>query len=206
MKKRVILWIMLLLPGTAGVFAQSGTTGPLTWTLDNGTLTISGKGAMPDYGFFSHAPWSSCRSDITTAVIGDGVTSIGYYTFSVCNRLTAIHVAEDNTAYASVNGVLFNKAKTTLIQYPAGKQDVNYAIPNSVTSIGDYAFSRCYALRSVTSLNPTPPNIRTSPYIFDGIALSRDTLYVPAASIDAYKLADGWKEFGTVRAYSPTAK
>jgi hypothetical protein len=57
---------------------------------------------------------------------------------------------ENNTAYASENGVLFNKAKTTLIQYPAGKPDANYEIPGSVTNIGDYAFSDCIPLTSVT--------------------------------------------------------
>jgi hypothetical protein len=99
MKKRVVLWIMMLLPGTAGVFAQSGgTTGPLTWTLDNGTLTISGKGAMPDYSYPDYAPWSSCSSDITTAVIGDGVTSIGNDAFFYCDALTSVTIGNSVTS------------------------------------------------------------------------------------------------------------
>jgi hypothetical protein len=48
---------------------------------------------------------------------------------------------------------LFNKAKTTLIQYPAGKPDTNYAIPNSVKSIGNSAFFGCSSLTSVTIPN-----------------------------------------------------
>jgi uncharacterized repeat protein (TIGR02543 family) len=58
-------------------------------------------------------------------------------------------VSESNTAYSSVEGVLFNKNQTTLAAYPAGKTG-SYAIPSSVTSIGDYAFSGCSGLTSVT--------------------------------------------------------
>ncbi len=49
-------------------------------------------------------------------------------------------MATDNTAYSSEDGILFNRSKTTLIQYPAGKSGNSYSIPNSVTSIIKYAF------------------------------------------------------------------
>jgi hypothetical protein len=67
--------------------------------------------------------------------------------FTGCSGLTSINV--DNTAYISENGVLFNRAKTTLIQYPSGKSGA-YTIPNSVTSIGKFAFYYCRGLTSVT--------------------------------------------------------
>ena len=57
-----------------------------------------------------------------------------------------------NSVYSSVDGVLFNKSQTTLIQYPGAKPEA-YTIPNSVTSIGDYAFSGCTSLTSVTIPN-----------------------------------------------------
>ena len=57
-----------------------------------------------------------------------------------------------NSVYSSVDGVLFNKNQTTLIQCPGGKAG-SYTIPNSVTSIGDCAFVDCTSLTSVTIPN-----------------------------------------------------
>jgi len=81
--------------------------------------------------------------------IPDSVTSIGDYAFDGCSRLTSITVADGNSAYASVNGVLFDKSQTTLVQYPPGKTG-GYAIPSSVLAIGNFAFSDCSGLTSVT--------------------------------------------------------
>ena len=89
---------------------------------------------------------------LTSVVIPNSVTSIGERAFYYCSGLTSIDVASDNSNYCSVDGVLFNKDKTTLIQYPGGKQGA-YTIPNSVTSIGNYAFYYCTGLTSVTIPN-----------------------------------------------------
>ena len=96
--------------------------------------------------------FSGCSS-LTSITIPNSVTNIGDSTFWGCSSLTAIYVAVDNKNYTSVNGVLFNKDKTALICYPAGKTDKSYNITNSVTSIGDYAFNGCSSLTSVTIPN-----------------------------------------------------
>ncbi|MGN0526654.1 MAG: leucine-rich repeat protein, partial [Acutalibacteraceae bacterium] len=90
-----------------------------------------------------------CRS-LTSVSIGNGVTSIGNEAFNGCTSLTSINVDENNTKYSSVDGVLFNKNKTVLIQCPAGKTDNNYVVPDSVTNIGDYAFYICRNLKIIT--------------------------------------------------------
>ena len=54
-----------------------------------------------------------------------------------------------NTAYSSEGGVLFDKAKTALIQYPIGNVRTSYTIPDSVTSIGSRAFYGCTSLASM---------------------------------------------------------
>ena len=93
--------------------------------------------------------FSKCES-LTSVTIPNSVTSIGWGAFSNCAALTGIRVAEGNSHYSSdASGVLFSKDKTTLVQCP-GAFSGSYAIPNSVTSIGDYAFSGCSSLTSVT--------------------------------------------------------
>lgn len=69
--------------------------------------------------------------------------------FINCKNLTAINVAAGNTAYSSVNGVLFNKDQTKLICCPEGTED-GYQIPNTVTSVGTWAFYACKKFVSVT--------------------------------------------------------
>ena len=219
MKKRLlsfvlaVLMIASLLPATAlaADIVDSGTCGAegdgsnLTWTLDSeGTLTISGTGAMKSYSYFdSDGKWNNNNErapwyDITwikSVVIGEGVTSIGsyaffgcasptgvtipdgvtsigdwafgcceslksvtipasvtnigYHAFASCKSLTGIWVDESNSHYSSdASGVLFSKDKITLVQCPGAFK--NYSIPDSVTSIGDWAFHGCRSLTSVT--------------------------------------------------------
>ncbi len=98
--------------------------------------------------------FGDCRS-LTSITIPDSVTSIGNRTgchaFSWCSSLTNINVSDNNKNYSSIDGVLFNKDKTVIIKYPEGKESKSYKIPNSVTSIGIYAFSDyCSSLTSIT--------------------------------------------------------
>ena len=92
--------------------------------------------------------FSRCES-LTSVTIPDSVTRIGDCAFISCTSLTGIWVAEGNSHYSSdASGVLFNKDMTTLVQCPGAF--AAYTIPDSVTRIGDSAFSYCTSLTSVT--------------------------------------------------------
>ena len=88
--------------------------------------------------------------DIT---IGSSVKSIDLFTFFNSELLANINVVEENANYSSENGILFNKDKTEIVCYPAGKTDAEYVIPDSVTSIGGYAFYDCTSLTNITIPN-----------------------------------------------------
>ena len=89
---------------------------------------------------------------LTSVTIPDSVTSIGVAAFAGCLSLTNIAVNAENPYYASVGGVLFDRALDTLRGFPGGLAG-SYTIPNSVTSIGVSAFVDCSGLTSVTIPN-----------------------------------------------------
>ncbi len=117
--------IFSLLPVSAMAdAAESGACGDnLTWTLENGVLTISGTGKMDGYGYYTKkpdgssvtsAPWGEYYEAIERVVIENGVTSIGNCAFYSCTEIKGA------------------------------------SIPDSVESIGSYAFSGCSGLETVT--------------------------------------------------------
>ena len=99
--------------------------------------------SIGDYAFYY------CDS-LTSVTIPSSVTSIGDLVFSYCMSLTNITVDSRNPAYASIDGVLFDKSIRTIIAYPRKKTARTYTIPSSVTSIGNSAFYFCYNLTSLT--------------------------------------------------------
>ena len=170
MKKRLlsfvlaVLMIASLLPATAlaAGIVDSGTCGAeVTWTLDSeGVLTISGSGDMYDYYSSSGAPWHGSSSRVKSAVIADGVTSIGEKAFCDCSSLTSVTIPNSVT---SIGERAFSECTSlTSVTIPdsvtcIGMRAFFYCtsltsvtIPDSVTSIGQEAFYKCESLTSVT--------------------------------------------------------
>lgn len=121
--------------------------------------------ALPDYSF-RNCRWltslaipnsinsigafafSNCTNLISISILR-GISEIGYSAFSNCNALNEINVADENTDYSSVDGVLFDKERKILIQYPTGNSRTNYQIPHGVIEIGSSSFRGCGNLSSV---------------------------------------------------------
>jgi hypothetical protein len=131
--------------------------------------------------------------------IPDTVTAIGDGAFSGCSSLTAISVNPANPNYASDNGVLLNKTRTTLIQCPMGYSGP-YTIPDTVTAIGDGAFSGCSSLTAI-SVNPANPNYASD----NGVLLNktRTTLIqCPGGYSGPYTIPDSVTSIGDGTFYS----
>ena len=120
-----------------GEDAFSGCTGLTSVTIGNSVKEIGS------------SAFKGCKG-LTSITIPSSVTSIGRRAFSGCTGLTSINVDEGSSKYKSIDGVLFSKDGTKLIKYPEGKKATNYSIPDSVKSIGEYAFEGCTGLTSVT--------------------------------------------------------
>ena len=126
--------------------------------------------------------FSGCSS-LTSVTIGNGITSIND-SFSGCVSLKSFTVSESNSAYSSKDGVLFNKNKTKLVAYPAGKTNTSYTIPNSVSEIKEWAFSDCSDLTNVTIPNSVS---KISYGTFWGCSsLTSVTIPTSVKSIDGY--------------------
>ena len=124
-------------PVTAiGAYAFQDCDGLTSVTIPDSVTSI-GRGAFSD-----------C-SAMASVTIPDSVASIAFDVFHSCENLTNIEVSTANAQYSSENGVLFNKDKTTLVAFPAGKSG-HYTIPDTVTTIGQMAFRGSNSLTSVT--------------------------------------------------------
>ena len=107
---------------------------------------------LPESLTYIGSAFEGCTS-LTSITIPNSVTYVDSDAFAGCTSLTEIKVAVENPNYVSVNGVLYNKSRTVLICYPAGKKDKNYKILDSVTAIYRYAFYGCTSITSITIPN-----------------------------------------------------
>lgn len=133
-----------------------------------------------DYAF------SGCES-LTSVYIPSSVTNIYECAFSDCSSLTSFTVSPDNSRYCSVDGVLFNKDKTYLIQCPSGKTGT-FTIPDSVTFIDSWVFSGCKSLTSVI----IPDSVNGISYGSFANCSKLTSMFIPNSVI----LVDGQAFFG----------
>ncbi|MCM1168687.1 MAG: leucine-rich repeat protein [Bacteroides sp.] len=224
--KKFLFVIFLLVGCLTGVTAQqNGTCGEnLTWTLDeNGTLTISGTGAMDDYS--NTGSWDR---EINQLVLEEGITHIGDHAFYHCKNLSSLSFPKSLRSIGvysffecvGVRGMLnLPKGLTSIGERAFGSCEFTgslnlpesltsigawaftncngftglLTLPEGLTSIGDYAFSGCSGFTIIFNENKIPIAIAAD--VFSTQTLSEAKLYVPAGSETAYSQAEVWKEF-----------
>ena len=108
--------------------------------------------------------FSSCES-LVSVTIPEQVSEMGFCVFSGCKMLERITVSPDNETYASQNGVLFNKDKTTLLKYPEGRVATSYLVPDSVTCIAAGAVESCTNLKNIV-ISSNVDTIESGNFIF----------------------------------------
>jgi hypothetical protein len=173
-----------------------------TYTIPGTVTTIGSEAFQYNFG-------------VNRVVIPASLTTIVDDAFGSCRGLTEFVVDPGNLNFSTLDGCLFNKNQSALIIYPAGKKG-NYTIPNTVTSIRNYAFSGCteltsvvigssvssmqtgsfvgcWNLLSISSARAIPISLN-NPYVFSAIANTNWTLYVPVGSKTAYQAANQWKD------------
>ena len=154
-----LVMVLALLPFGAATAeaATSGSCGSgVTWKLDNGTLTISGKGAMTDFTDENLPPWLDDSESVTKIVVSSGVTRIGDVAFIMCSNATSVSIASSVTEIGE--GAFSYCYGLESITLPGGLKKIgsmaffgcisvtSMRVPASVTEIGTAAFSCCGAM------------------------------------------------------------
>ena len=195
-----VMAVLFLLAAPNLRAAKSGKCGAnVTWTLDDqGVLTIEGTGAMDSNGSNQWRSFSPKK-----AVIKDGVTTIGDYAFYNCTGLTSVTIPNSVTsigdyAFAVCTGltsVTIPNSVTSIESYAfsACTGLTSVTIPASMKSIGNRAFGVCTGLTKIESLAETPPTCGSD--VFYYVDKNKCVLAVPGRSVEAYKAAEGWKDF-----------
>lgn len=145
--------------GLAVLLMPSLARAQLSYTTNNGAITITrfdcSDGSVSIPGTINGWPvvgigdraFAGCLG-LTNVTLGSGVMELGASVFSGCTNLVTIKVHALNPVFSSVDGVLFDRHRTVLIQFPEGK-DGSYAIPKTVTRLGAGSFAHCRRLSGI---------------------------------------------------------
>ena len=155
------------------------------------------------------------NTKLTSITIPAKVSSIASSAFKECQSITKFMVASTNQYYVAEDGVLYDKKKTTLLNFPMAdeKNRVSYSVPVGVTTISEYAFQNSAKLQSIelprtvksleyaslssakltaiTCAAKVPP---AAAYAFQDTPSSA-TITIPTGKTAAYKAAPGWSKF-----------
>jgi hypothetical protein len=231
MKNKITSLTIALLLGTALSFGQTWQIGSpnaadVTATLNNGTLTISGKGKMKDFKHYMQDPSPfAMKFSIKKVVVENGVTNIGEFAFHASMGVEDVSLPN---SVETIGESAFDECdRLKVINFPKtlktiGSNAFFHSALESITivagEIGSAAFNSCGSLRTIVlqadvkfisnsaftectaltsvTVNWSMPLSGIQPNIFNGVDLSKATLTVPAGTKEAYKKASVWNGFG----------
>ena len=160
--------------------------------------------------------FTSCKN-LTSVSFSSGLTTIGNSAFDACDKLTNINFEKCTNLTAIGSTAFFNAGSDAgcspfslvlpegLVEIGAsafnGSKISSVTLPSTLSAIGNSAFYRCGSLKTITSKAGNPPTLGT--YVFYDLDASYnfvplksiEDIFVPDASVDTYKAADGWDEF-----------
>ena len=141
-------------------------------------------------------------SGLTSLFLPSSITSIGDDAFSCCGNLTSVQyqIDDDIDAYL-LNDHPCIEVECGIEYYLNNKKMINVVIPSTITKLGKYVFQRSKDLTSVYVSWETPISAGTA---FDGVDVSKCTLYVPQGAYQDYWLTDVWGDFGNIVEYDVT--
>ena len=195
--QKLFLFIAAVFCAAMTAQAETWTSGDCTVTLENGVMTVSGNGAMADYGGLGEsAPWDDYYEEVTSVVIEDGVTYIGGSSFESFIAMSSV------TIPASVRAIgpyafAFSQALVT-VTVPEGVAEIGmYAfanaeglktvyLPSTLTTIDQDAFYDCTVLSDVYCA-ANPDNLTWEDGSYDDFMSANQTLcHVIAEYLDGY--------------------
>ena len=135
----------------------------------------AGLGTLGHYAF--------CGSGLTAVTVPASVERLGDGVFADCHDLTAITVEAGNQNYVSTDGVVYTSDKTSLVNYPAGKPDTWFSVPNTVTAVSNAAF---FGSRNLTWVE-IPGSVKTV----------GEYGFYDCRNVTTYTLNEGLEEIGS---------
>lgn len=152
-----LLLIVPVIPARAAVSGECGND--VTWTLEGGTLTVIGSGAIRDYSEEAGAPWAQYGDQIHAVVVKQGVQSVGAFAFYGLKNLTSVTLPQ---SVKSIGTCAFYGCKSLTVVNMTGVKEIGDSafeqcsamttirLPDTLKSIGTEAFYRCENLVSIT--------------------------------------------------------
>lgn len=187
-----ILLALVCLAGTLPARAADGgelAGGAIRWQLADGTLTVSGQGAIPDFDDKSQktrdrvpTPWYSLRDGIGRIVLEEGITAVGDHAFADLTQVRDVSLPQ---SLRSIGTDVFRGCAVTEVTLPAGLTELggfrgcgkltSINVPETVESVGVRAFEDCGSLRALS----LPDGVRSVGFYAFGGTCGIETLYLP---------------------------